>query len=70
MKLELQLYFKNHNDVGSIVYDVKQMIKAGIFEHDTQKLKYRVLLTEEPEYREEVINGERCMILQSKMNRP
>ena len=68
MKLELELYFKTYDEIGKTIWDVRESIRNGVFALDTYKLKYHVLLTEEREYREEIIDGACCMIFQSRMN--
>jgi hypothetical protein len=68
MKLELEVYFTNHKEIANAMFDVKEMIKDGCCELHTDKIKFRVLLRNEPKCREEFINDKLCMVFESKMN--
>ena len=69
MKLELEIYFDTPKDIGSKIYEIKEMIKTGIMDYQTTNVKYRVLMTQEPKCRFEEIDGKACIIFESKMNK-
>ena len=67
-KLELNAYFSSISDVLGKIDKFKENISKGKLSYNDGHDSFNILSTEEPNYRYEEINGQECIVYQSKMN--
>lgn len=68
-KLELNVYFKNEKTLMAELYHVQHMVRNGKMRGVQENFTFDVLYAEEIPFEIKHIDGKRCMVFQSKMNK-
>lgn len=69
MKLVVEMHFRYPRNIVIEMNKIMDEIRAGNMQGNSPHVKWEVLLTKEPEFRIEEIDGKECYIFPSKMNK-
>tara|TARA_R110002167_G_scaffold274926_2_gene480975 strand:- start:667 stop:900 length:234 start_codon:yes stop_codon:yes gene_type:complete len=68
-KINIELYYKDQNDLMQQLYKIHNKASEGFYFFYAEKFDFHVWNVEEIPYTIEFIDGNQCMVYQSKMNK-
>jgi hypothetical protein len=69
IKIEIETYLMNPNELHGVAEQITEMCKNGIFQYNGDKFSFQTIALIEPEYEEKIIDGKVVHVYQSKMNK-